>query len=122
MLQYRTEARRGYLYVAVNGEIDLAGAKSSYSAMLQEAIRDGHARILLDLVRVTGDWQPAHRLAFGVYMAEEHERIAKWPQVAILAAPPLMDPGRFTQMVANNRGVHLRTSDSLQELLSWLGV
>jgi hypothetical protein len=42
--------------------------------------------------------------------------------VAILAVPPIMDPGRFTQAVANNRGVRLRASDSLQELLSWLGV
>jgi hypothetical protein len=42
--------------------------------------------------------------------------------VAILAAPPIMDPGRFTQAVANNRGVRLRALDSLPELLSWLGV
>jgi hypothetical protein len=33
-----------------------------------------------------------------------------------------MDPGRFTQTVANNRGVQMRASESLQELLSWLGV
>ncbi len=59
-------------------------------------------------------------------MAEEQQRmpaqLPEPPQVAILAVPPIMDPGRFTQAVANNRGVRMRASDSLQELLSWLGV
>jgi len=59
-------------------------------------------------------------------MADEQQRMLAHlpgaPQVAILAAPPIMDPGRFTQAVANNRGVRLRALDSLPELLSWLGV
>jgi len=44
------------------------------------------------------------------------------PQVAILAVPPIMDPGRFTQAVANNRGVRMRASDDMDELRSWLGI
>jgi len=44
------------------------------------------------------------------------------PQLAIYAIAPLMDPNRYTQIVATNRGAQVRASDSLQELLSWLGV
>ena len=66
------------------------------------------------------------RLEFGAYMASAQDgvraRLPGGPQVAILAVPPIMDPGRFTQAVANNRGVRMLASDSLEELRSWLGV
>ncbi len=60
------------------------------------------------------------------FMADEHQRVqaqfAEPLRVAMLAVPPLMDPGRYTQAVANNRGVQMKTSESLAELLAWLGV
>ena len=34
----------------------------------------------------------------------------------------MLDYETEAQIVANNRGVRMRASDSLQELLSWLGV
>ncbi len=94
--------------------------------MLQGAARYRRFRILLDCTRVTGEMSVNDRMAFGIFMAEEQARmlpqLPEAPQVAILAVPPIMDPGRFTQAVANNRGVRMRASESLQELLSWLGV
>lgn len=82
--------------------------------------------MLLDCTRVTGEMTTGDRLSFGIFMADEQRvieaQLPREPQIAILAAPPIMDPGRFTQMVANNRGVRMRASESLQELLSWLGV
>jgi hypothetical protein len=33
-----------------------------------------------------------------------------------------MDANRYTQTVATNRGAQVRSSDSLLELASWLGV
>lgn len=57
--------------------------------------------MLLDCTRVTEEMTIADRLAFGSFMAEEQQRmlvqLPEAPQVAILA-------------------------ESLQELLSWLGV
>ena len=44
------------------------------------------------------------------------------PRLAIYAVVTLMDPNRYTQAIATNRGARMRSSDSLQELLSWLGV
>jgi hypothetical protein len=80
--------------------------------------------MLIDSTRVTGEMTVSDRMAFGSFMADEQARmmgqLPAAPQVAILAVPPIMDPGRFTQTVANNRGVRMRASESLQELLSWL--
>ena len=126
MLRLDVELRAGYLRGAISGEFELASALDAYRAMLQAAARHRQPRMLLDCTRVTGEMTANDRMAFGVFMAEEQQRMSAQlpgaPQVAILAAPPIMDPGRFTQAVANNRGVKMRASDSLPELLSWLGV
>ena len=123
---FEVEPRVGYLYAAVSGRFDLAEAQSGYRGLLQAAARYRMTRLLMDCTRVTGDMTVADRLAFGTFMAEEQQRmlgqLPEAPQVAILAAPPIMDPGRFTQTVANNRGVRMRASENLQELRSWLGV
>jgi len=123
---FEVEPRVGYLYATVSGGFDLAEAQAGYRGLLQAAARYRLARLLMDCTRVTGEMTVADRLAFGTFMAEEQQRmlgqLPEAPQVAILAAPPIMDPGRFTQAVANNRGVRMRASESLLELRSWLGV
>jgi hypothetical protein len=126
MLRVDLEQRHGYLYAALSGQIDLSGAQAAYRQILQAAVSHGQPRILMDCTRIAGEFSTADRLAFGSFMADEQQRLASHlpeaPRVAILAVPPLMDPGRFTQTVANNRGVRMRASESLQELVSWLGV
>jgi hypothetical protein len=126
VLHLDVEPRAGYLYATLSGEFSVSGAQSAFRGVLQAAARSRQARMLLDCTRVTGEMTIADRLAFGSFIAEEQQRMLAQlpaaPQVAILAVPPIMDPGRFTQAVANNRGVRLRASDSLPELLSWLGV
>lgn len=126
MLRYDIEQRPGYVYAGLSGEFGLARAKDVFRDILQAAARQGQPRILMDCTRVTGEMTVNDRLEFGMFMADEQGRVAaelpEGPQIAILAVPPIMDPGRFTQAVANNRGVRMRASESLQELLSWLGV
>jgi len=125
VLHFDIEPRAAYVYATVSGEFDLSSAQSGFRGMLQAAARYRQPRMLLDCTRVTGEMTVADRLAFGSFIADEQQRMLVQlpaPQVAILAVPPIMDAGRFTQAVANNRGVKLRASDSLPELLSWLGV
>ena len=125
-LRYQTERRAGYLHATIEGEFELPGALAAFRAILQTAAGIAQHRILIDCTGVRGAMTPADRLQLGSFMAEEQRATASQlpngPQIAILAVPPIMDPGRFTQTVANNRGVRMRASESLQELLSWLGV
>jgi hypothetical protein len=126
VLQFEVEPRAGYLYYRVVGAIDTPQAQSAYAEALRQAVRYGEARLLMDLTGVTGAWPAENRLLFGIFMADEHQRMQahfREPlRVAMLAVPPLMDPGRYTQTVANNRGVQMKASESLPELLGWLGV
>src|SRR5438445_106264 len=112
------EPRVGYLYVTVSEQISLSGAQATFREMLDGAMRYGQSRILLDCTRVKGEWTAEDRFAFGVFVADEHKRaadqFAQSLQLAVYAIAPLMDPGRYTQTVANNRGARMRASDSLQ--------
>ena len=120
------EPRVGYLYITLTGGLSLAAAQSAFGELLAAAARQGQPKILIDCSRVHGDWTPADRYAFGAFLATEVQRMAgqfpSFPRIAIYAVAPLMDPSRYTQTVATNRGAELRASDSMQELTSWLGV
>jgi len=126
MLRIEVEPRARYLYVAVTGDFTSDSAEAAYRALLQAAIRHGSSRVLMDCSRVQGTMDASQRLAFGSFMAEEQARMrAQLPpdfSIAIHAVAPLMDPAHYVQVVSNNRGVRSKSSDDLQELLSWLGV
>ncbi len=125
-LRHELEQRPGYLYVALTGEFALGEALSMFRVVLQAAASRRLTRILIDSTRMHGTLSMEDRMQLGVFLAEEQARMAaqfaETPRIAILAVAPVMDPGRFTQTVANNRGARLRAADSLQELLAWLGV
>jgi hypothetical protein len=126
MLHFEVEPRAGYLYVTLTGELQVASAEARLRELFAIAARQRQPRMLIDCSRVTGTWTPDDRYAVGSFLAVEAQRMAGQfpavPRIAIYAVAPLMDPNRYTQTVASNRGAQVRSSDSLQELLSWLGV
>lgn len=126
MLHFDVEPRRGYLYITLTGELGVAAAEATLAEIFDIAARAHQPRILLDCSRVAGQWGPDERYTVGSFIAAEMERrssqFPERPRLAIYAVAPLMDPNRYTQTVATNRGALVRSSDSLQELLSWLGV
>ena len=126
MLHFDIEPRVGYLYVTLTGELSLTGAQSAFSELLAAAARQLQPKLLIDCSRLQGEWTPDDRYAFGAFLAAEVQRTAhqfpSFPRIAIYAVAPLMDPNRYTQTVATNRGAQVRASDSMQELTSWLGV
>ena len=126
MLNFDVEPRVGYLYVTVTGQLEVAKAEGALAEVFGIAARTRQPRILLDCSRLAGTWGPDERYTVGSFIAAELERresqFPERPRLAIYAVAPLMDPNRYTQTVATNRGALVRSSDSLQELISWLGV
>lgn len=43
-------------------------------------------------------------------------------QIAVVGNPPLIDPNRFGETVAKNRGLNIKVSNEIDEVLEWLGV
>jgi hypothetical protein len=125
MLQLTLESRQGYLYAGVTGELTVPGAQDALREVFAAAVRQGQPRMLIDSSRLNAVWGPQERYEIGAFIASQVERIASQfpedPRIALYAVAPLMDPNRFAQRVALNRGAQVRSSDSLQELIFWLG-
>jgi hypothetical protein len=126
VLHFTVEPRSGYLYTGVTGDLTVAAAQDALRELFGAAARQGEPRMLIDVSRLNAvEWGPQERYEVGAFIAAQVEGMrslfSENPRIAIYAVAPLMDPNRFTQRVAVNRGAQVRASDSLQELLSWLG-
>ena len=94
---------------------------------MKAAIATGHTRVLLDASAVTGVPTQDERYVLGLFVAAEQRILAaRTPpvdmQVAVVGQRPLIDPDRFGETVAINRGAKVKVSEELAEALAWLGV
>ncbi len=72
--------------------------------------------LLADLGGVTGAFTDLDRLTFGQAVASRWIRIP----YAVVFHPALVDPRRFGEMVARNRGVNIRVFTEVGEAIAWL--
>jgi hypothetical protein len=121
------EPHRHYLRAIVSGEYSLRSAQDIYDQAIKLAVARGQTRVLIDASRVTGAPTQDERYMLGLFVAAEQRILAsKTPpadvQVAVYGRQPLIDPERFGETVAVNRGANVKVSERLEEALSWLGV
>ena len=121
------ESRKHYLLAALSGVFSLRGAQDAYDQAVKAALPLGVNRILFDASAVTGIPSQDERYSLGLFVATEQRLLAaKSPpcllQVAIYGHQPLIDPNRFGETVALNRGAKVKVSERLDEALAWLGV
>ena len=118
---------KNYLLALVSGDYSLRSAQDVYDQAIKIAVAGGQSRLLLDASRVTGAPTQDERYMLGLFVAAEQRILAsKTPpaevQVAVYGRQPLIDPERFGETVAVNRGAKVKVSEHLDEALSWLGV
>jgi hypothetical protein len=121
------ESRKHYLRATVRGAFTLRAAQDTYDEAIKAAVASGHTRILIDANGVTGMPTQDERYMLGLFVAAEQRILsAKTPpvdvKVAFLGRQPLVDPNRFGETVAVNRGANVKVSEQLEEALAWLGV
>ncbi len=120
------EPRPHYLYAAVSGEFSVLGAQAAYAQAVRAALSLAQTRILIDARYVTGRPSQEERYALGLFVAGEQRLLAAKsslvPRVAVLGRQPLVDPARFGETVAVNRGAKVKVSEHLEEALAWLGI
>jgi hypothetical protein len=121
------ESRKHYLRVTVSGPYSLRAAQDAYDHAVKAALAHGQTRVLIDASGVTGTPTQDERFMLGLFVAAEQRLLAaEVPaftlQVAIFGRRPLIDPDRFAETVAVNRGAKVKVSERLDEALAWLGV
>jgi hypothetical protein len=84
------------------------------------------SKVLVDCLEIGGTPTTVDRYEFAEFIACEvvgyiNERKG-FPRLAIVGKEPLVDPSRFGELVARNRGVTIKVVERMEEALEWLGV
>lgn len=114
------------LRVLIAGEFSLEQAKSNFLEAINFIEEHQSEKILIDGRMVVGDPAVVERFYYGEYAADavgqlrERGRHGKNPQFAYVMHEPVLDPLRFGETVAANRGMHIKAFDSLLEAIMWL--
>lgn len=120
-------AAEGLLYATYSGEFLLEEAKSSFLQILEALDRHKVQKVIVDGRALTGAPSGTERFSYSKFVAEEVKTLVDRtrcpvPQFAYVLLPPVLDPQRFGENVAVNRGMFVKTFDDLDDGLEWLGL
>lgn len=126
-MQWKTQFASGLLDVEIRGEFSLDEAKRSFLETLDSVGRHGSTKVLIDGRGVKGEPEVMERFLYGEFAASETARAAREhkmprvPRFAYVLERPVLDPGRFGENVAANRGMIIKVFENRQEAIEWLG-
>jgi hypothetical protein len=114
----------GLLSVVGSGEFSLEGAKQVFLEMLAAVAQYKAEKVLFDGRKLKGRPQELERFLYGEFAAKETTRLIQEhriaPRFAYVINAPLRDPRRFGETVAINRGMNVRTFESVKDAFEWL--
>jgi hypothetical protein len=126
MIHTRHEPHSTHLLVVASGTFDLESATVMAREAIEAAEALGLERVLVDCRSVEGTLSTIERFAYANLVAERHARYlsarGRQLRVAYVGREPLIDPERFTETVAVNRGALVKMTTDIAEALAWLGV
>jgi len=125
-LKYTFAEKDNYLSVSVSGHFSLDEAKKMYVEILEILLNKKLLKLFFNVYKVKGKVTTMDRYHFGEfaalesikYMGKGLVRIA----VAFYGIEPIIDPERFGELVARNRGLDLKVTTDKYEALQFLGV
>ncbi len=125
-ISVKHEMKKGYLHFEVTGDFALEEACRTFSEALQVVDRLAAAKVLVDCLGLRGAPTVMEHYRYGEFIAAElmrqSEKRKKNPQLAYVARTPLRDRADLSVTVAGNRGVFIKSFDTIEEGLAWLGV
>lgn len=109
------------------GEFSLEEAKRTFLELLEAVARHQVKKVLFDGRRLTGDPDTLERFYYGKFAADavlqfKDRGVSPATQFAYVLKEPVLDPQRFGETVAVNRGMLVKTFDNLEDALGWLGI
>jgi hypothetical protein len=125
-LKYSFKVKNNFLSVTVSGHFSLSEAKIMYADALECLLKKNVSKLFFDAFRVKGVVTTMDRYYFGEFAAFESLKYIgkglKKISVSICGEEPIIDPRRFGEIVARNRGLNLKVTTDKNESLQFLGV
>jgi len=124
-ISLRFEAKEEFLHCMASGTYSFEDGCLVIDEVLAESTQCGATKVLVDCLLIDGSPTMFERYALSEFLAQEvvgyiiAGKIV--PRLAILGREPLVDPNRFGELVARNRGVQTRTVEEMEDAVNWLG-
>ena len=125
ILEIRPES--GYLHGSARGDFSLQEAKRTFLEMLEAVARHQVKKVLFDGRRLTGDPETIERFYYSKFATDaalqfKDGGVSPATQFAYVLKEPVLDPHRFGETIAVNRGMLVKAFDNLEDALGWLGI
>lgn len=126
-MKIQIEPKKQYLYVHLTGIFELNAAKECSIQFLDAADDFDLFVILVDALSLEGELSTMERFHYAEFMARksrEHKVTQKFDnlRIAYVAKLPIVDPQKFGETVATNRGMLVKATTDFKEAYEWLGV
>ena len=126
-LSLRVDAERSLLVVTYTGDFSLAEAEATFLDLLASLVEHNLTRVLVDGQQLIGQPELLERFYYGNFVADAVNRTVDdtgcaMPTFAYVLQEPTLDPNRFGELVAVNRGMRVKAFDNLQHARWWLGL
>ena len=116
----------GLLRVVVRGEFSLSEAKRTFLEVLDAVAQHKTGKVLFDGRELRGKPKSIERFYYGEFAAQEtrrlitEHRVFRAPWFAYVLRKPVLDPHKFGETVAVNRGMIVKVFENLEDALKWL--
>jgi hypothetical protein len=109
------------------GKFSLKEAKRTFREMLEAAALHKAKKVFFDGRKLIGKPEIMERFYYGEFAAQTvwdfaERGVSPATRFAYVLREPVLDPGRFGETVAVNRGMAVRAFDNPEEALQWLGI
>jgi hypothetical protein len=126
-MEQQTSVDSGVLYVTVSGKFSLAEGERRFVELMNAVVEHQVAKVFLDGRTVEGHPRVIERFYFGEFAAHMVisyclRDLCRSPSFAYVLKEPMLDPGRFGENVAVNRGLNFKAFDNVKDAMMWLGV
>lgn len=114
-----------HLNVLATGEFSLKEAKRRFLQVLEAVAEQKCKKVLFDCRKVSGNPETLERFFYGEFAARsvldfEERGVSRLTQFAYVLAETVIDPDRFGETVARNRGMDTKVFDNVADALQWL--
>jgi hypothetical protein len=116
-----------FLHVHVSGAFSLDELNEITTDIYQALVRHAAQKVLVDFREVSGEPTIIERFLISDFLAKEMDRfssagVSRATRFGCIGTEPTMDRGHFGETVAVNRGLKVKVTDSMEEVLRWLEI
>lgn len=124
-LTFTFDADKDLLRAALDGSYSLSDAETRFLDILDAAALHQAKKVLIDCRAITGVPTTMERFYYSEFIADKTADIFRRGltpplKFAYILVPPVVDPQKFGEAVAKNRGMKVKVFENLGEAEHWL--